>query len=82
MMKIHKEHAIATLEAWAKFAELGSGRQHTTHFKTEREYIEYRMIDIGTMYVFISKIVSRTSLAFKSNVSQVLVWHGHFWDGY
>ncbi|EED11493.1 geranylgeranyl diphosphate synthase, putative [Talaromyces stipitatus ATCC 10500] len=50
MMKIHKQHAITTLEAWAKFAELGSGRQHTTHFKTEKEYIKYRMIDIGTMF--------------------------------
>ncbi|CAI7646058.1 unnamed protein product [Penicillium glandicola] len=50
MIKIHKEHAIATLEAWAKFAELGSGRQHTTNFKTEKEYIEYRMLDIGTMF--------------------------------
>ncbi|KAJ5167656.1 geranylgeranyl diphosphate synthase [Penicillium canariense] len=50
MMKIHKQHAITTLEAWAKFAELGSGRQHTTHFRTEKEYIEYRMIDIGTMF--------------------------------
>ncbi|KAJ5808864.1 geranylgeranyl diphosphate synthase [Penicillium riverlandense] len=50
MMKIHKQHAITTLQAWAKFAELGSGRQHTTHFKTEKEYIEYRMIDIGTMF--------------------------------
>ncbi|KAF9889737.1 hypothetical protein FE257_007043 [Aspergillus nanangensis] len=50
MMKIHKQHAITTLKAWAKFAELGSGRQHTTHFRTEEEYIKYRMIDIGTMF--------------------------------
>lgn len=49
MMALNKEHAITTLKAWAKFAELGSGRQHQTHFKTEAEYIEYRMIDIGTM---------------------------------
>ncbi|KAL2817761.1 isoprenoid synthase domain-containing protein [Aspergillus cavernicola] len=50
MMSLNKEHAIATLKAWAQFAELGSGRQHETHFKTEQEYIKYRMIDIGTMF--------------------------------
>ncbi|RMD43624.1 hypothetical protein DV735_g1542, partial [Chaetothyriales sp. CBS 134920] len=50
MIKLHKEHAVTTLRAWAKFAELASGRQHTTHFKTEEEYVEYRMIDIGTTF--------------------------------
>ncbi|KAH6844759.1 putative geranylgeranyl diphosphate synthase [Chaetomium sp. MPI-CAGE-AT-0009] len=50
MLKIHKEQASVTMKAWAKFAELGSGRHHDTHFKTEAEYIKYRMIDIGTMF--------------------------------
>lgn len=51
MLAIHKEQATATMMAWAKFAELGSGRHHDTHFKTEAGYIKYRMIDIGTMSV-------------------------------
>ncbi|KAK7911045.1 fusicoccadiene synthase [Apiospora marii] len=50
MLKLHKEQATVTMRAWAKFAELGSGRHHDTHFKTEAEYIKYRMIDIGTMF--------------------------------
>ncbi|KAI1195542.1 putative geranylgeranyl diphosphate synthase [Nemania serpens] len=50
MLAIHKEQATATMMAWAKFAELGSGRHHDTHFKTEAGYIKYRMIDIGTMF--------------------------------
>ena len=50
MMAVHKEQAMVTMKAWAEFAELGSGRHHDTHFKTEAEYIKYRMIDIGTMY--------------------------------
>ena len=49
MLALNKEQAITTMKAWAKFAELGSGRQHQTHFKTEAEYIAYRMVDIGTM---------------------------------
>jgi len=53
MIALNKEQAITTMKAWAKFAELGSGRQHQTHFKTEAEYIEYRMVDIGTMLVFL-----------------------------
>jgi hypothetical protein len=51
MMALNKQQAITTMKAWAKFAELGSGRQHQSHFKTEAEYIAYRMIDIGTMSV-------------------------------
>ena len=51
MMALNKEQAITTMKAWAKFAELGSGRQHQTHFKTEAEYIAYRMVDCGTMSV-------------------------------
>ncbi|CAF9915918.1 MAG: hypothetical protein GOMPHAMPRED_000894 [Gomphillus americanus] len=50
MISIHKEQAMETMRAWAKFAELGSGREHTTRFTTEAEYIRYRMIDIGTMF--------------------------------
>ncbi|KAK3177241.1 hypothetical protein OEA41_008570 [Lepraria neglecta] len=50
MLALNKEQAITTMKAWAKFAELGSGRQHQTHFKTEAEYIAYRMVDIGTMF--------------------------------
>jgi len=50
MLAIHKEQAMTTMKAWAKFAELGSGREHTTRFTTEEEYIRYRMIDIGTMF--------------------------------
>lgn len=49
MMAIHKEQAMVTMRAWAEFAELGSGRHHDTRFKTEAEYIKYRMVDIGTM---------------------------------
>ena len=49
MLALNKEHAITTMKAWAKFVELGSGRQHQTHFKTEAEYLKYRIIDIGTM---------------------------------
>ncbi|KAG7004607.1 hypothetical protein G7Y79_00024g055570 [Physcia stellaris] len=48
--KIALEMLAFTMKAWAKFAELGSGRQHQTHFKTEAEYIAYRMVDIGTMF--------------------------------
>jgi hypothetical protein len=51
MIALNKQHAVTTLKAWAKFAELGSGRQHQTHFKTGAEYITYRMIDVGTMSV-------------------------------
>lgn len=50
MLKLHKEQGTVTMKAWAKFAELGSGRHHDTHFRTEAEYIKYRMIDIGTMF--------------------------------
>lgn len=49
MLALNKEQAMTTMQAWAKFAELGSGREHTTRFKTETEYIKYRMVDIGTM---------------------------------
>ena len=49
MLALNKEHAITTMKAWANFVELGSGRQHQTHFKTEAEYLKYRIIDIGTM---------------------------------
>ena len=53
MLALNKQQAITTMKAWAKFAELGSGRQHQTHFKTEAEYITYRMVDIGTMSVVV-----------------------------
>ena len=51
MLKLHKEQAITTMKAWAKFAEMGSGRQHQTHFKSEADYIAYRLVDVGTMSV-------------------------------
>ena len=51
MLALNKEQATTTMKAWAKFVELGSCRQHQTHFKTEAEYIAYRMVDIGTMSV-------------------------------
>ncbi|KAK8047539.1 geranylgeranyl pyrophosphate synthase [Apiospora saccharicola] len=50
MLALHKEQATVTMRSWAKFAELGSGRHHDTHFRTEAEYIQNRMFDIGTMY--------------------------------
>ncbi|KAJ4424523.1 hypothetical protein N0V82_000847 [Gnomoniopsis sp. IMI 355080] len=50
MLSLHKEQATTTMKAWAEFAELGSGRHHDTHFKSEADYIKYRMIDIGTMF--------------------------------
>ncbi|KAI0406434.1 putative geranylgeranyl diphosphate synthase [Xylaria palmicola] len=50
MLKLHKEQAVTTMKAWAKFADLGSGRHHDTRFETEAEYTKYRMVDIGTMF--------------------------------
>lgn len=49
MLRLDKERATVALKAWAQFAELGSGRHHDTHFKTEAEYIKYRMMDSGMM---------------------------------
>jgi hypothetical protein len=49
MLRLDGERAAVTMRAWAKFAELGSGRHHDTRFRTEEEYMKYRMSDIGTM---------------------------------
>ena len=47
MLAMDKKKAVIAMKAWAEFAELGSGRQHRTHFSTEVEYIAYRLNDLG-----------------------------------
>ncbi|KAL3473874.1 putative geranylgeranyl diphosphate synthase [Aspergillus californicus] len=49
MVRIDKDRAIPTIKAWSKFVDYG-GRQETTRFKSEKEYIEYRTEDIGLWF--------------------------------
>ena len=49
MLKIDPEGANKIMKAWARFAELSSGRQHHIQFATLEEYIPHRLIDVGQM---------------------------------
>ncbi len=49
MLALDRERALITRNAWAKFVEMASGRQHHTRFATPDEYIPYRIMDVGEM---------------------------------
>lgn len=49
MMAVDRECAITALKAWAKFLEVGSGRQHAKCFTSLEEYFPYRIMDVGEM---------------------------------
>lgn len=51
MMAIDKERALITIEAWVKFLEFASGRQHDRIFTTMKDYIPYRCKDVGEWWV-------------------------------
>lgn len=50
MMAVDRECAITALKAWAKFLEVGSGRQHAKCFTSLEEYFPYRIMDVGEMW--------------------------------
>lgn len=49
MLAIDRERALAATKSWAKYVQLAGGRQHETHFATLKEYIPYRILDVGEM---------------------------------
>lgn len=49
MMAVDRECAISAVKAWAKFLEVGSGRQHAHRFTSLDEYLPYRIMDVGEM---------------------------------
>lgn len=49
MMDIDKECAVATMKAWAEFLRVGSSRQHGTVFTRLKDYLPYRIKDVGEM---------------------------------
>lgn len=49
MMAVDRECAVESMKAWAKFLEVGSGRQHSKRFTTLEEYLPYRIMDVGEM---------------------------------
>lgn len=51
MMAIDRERAMISMKSWATFVETASGRQHHTHYSTLAEYIPYRSVDVGHMYI-------------------------------
>lgn len=51
MMAIDRERALITMKVWAKFVENAAGRRHTQHFATLEDYIPYRSLDVGQMFV-------------------------------
>lgn len=51
MMAIDRERAMTTTRAWARFVQLAAGRQNDASFANLEEYIPYRMLDIGEMWV-------------------------------
>ncbi len=50
MMSIDKPRAIKTMAMWTEFLERGAGRQNHIQFDNLREFVEYRMLDVGKMY--------------------------------
>lgn len=49
MIAVDRECALESMRAWAKFLEVGSGRQHAKRFTNLEEYLPYRIMDVGEM---------------------------------
>ncbi|KAL4914351.1 putative geranylgeranyl diphosphate synthase [Aspergillus aurantiobrunneus] len=49
MLSIDKERALTTLKAWSKFLDK-AGRQEDHRFKSEAEYLKYRVHDVGMLF--------------------------------
>ncbi|KAK2590016.1 hypothetical protein QQS21_012304 [Conoideocrella luteorostrata] len=51
MMQIDPGPATTALTLWAEWFEKGAGRRNHTRFSTLEEYLEYRILDVGKMYL-------------------------------
>ncbi|RAK81477.1 bifunctional terpene synthase/polyprenyl synthetase family protein [Aspergillus fijiensis CBS 313.89] len=49
MLSIDKDRAITSLKAWSSFLEK-AGRQEDYRFKSEDEYLKYRVHDVGMLF--------------------------------
>lgn len=49
MMAIDRDRASVSIQAWEKFLQLAAGRQHDVYFTSLKEYIPYRILDVGEM---------------------------------
>ncbi|PWY68621.1 putative geranylgeranyl diphosphate synthase [Aspergillus heteromorphus CBS 117.55] len=49
MLSIDKDRAITSLKAWSTFLDK-AGRQEECRFKSEEEYLKYRIHDVGTLF--------------------------------
>lgn len=62
MMAIDPERAQTSMKAWARFIELSSARERYEPFSTLEEYLPYRIIDAGEMYVATNDAISWTNM--------------------
>lgn len=53
MVALDKERALTTMESWATFIQLSTSRQRSRPFASLEEYLPYRIIDAGEMWVSI-----------------------------
>ena len=51
MIAIDKERALTSMKAWAVFIQLSTSRQRSQPFASLEEYLPYRIIDAGEMWV-------------------------------
>ncbi|KAI3329071.1 putative geranylgeranyl diphosphate synthase [Xylariaceae sp. AK1471] len=50
MLALSDDQATTAFEGWLKMADQISSRRQDKYFKTEAEYIEYRMKDVGALF--------------------------------
>ncbi|KAF4978237.1 hypothetical protein FZEAL_5342 [Fusarium zealandicum] len=51
VLSIDREPAAEALALWAEWFDKGAGRQNHTQFDTLDEYLDYRILDVGKMYL-------------------------------
>ena len=81
MIAIDEERALTTMKSWATFVQMVASRDRSVPFETMAEYLPYRTMDVGEMYVVPASSCSVVSLLNTADISEVLVWRGDFWHG-
>lgn len=51
MSAIDPERALTSMQSWAKFVQLSASRKRSQPFASLEEYIPYRVIDAGELYL-------------------------------